>query len=172
MLQKFLEAGRIVGTHGIRGELRIEPWCDTAEFLSRFSTLYWDADGNSPVQVVSARPHKRLLLAYLEGVESATQGDALRGRVLYIRRADVKLPDGVWFVQDMLGLSVLDADTGKEYGKLTDVLKTGANDVYEVTSPEKKQYLVPSIPQVVVERSPADGFIKIRPIKGIFDDED
>lgn len=172
MLQQFLEAGRIVGTHGIRGELRVEPWCDSAEFLSRFATLYWDADGNSPVRVVSARPHKRLLLVCLEGVESATQGDTLRGRVLYLRRADVRLPGGVWFVQDMLGLSILDADTGKEYGKLTDVLKTGANDVYEVTSPEGKQYLVPSIPQVVLERDPAAGFIKIRPIKGIFDDED
>lgn len=172
MLQQYLEAGRIVGTHGVKGELRIEPWCESAEFLSQFRTLYWNPDGTSAVKVLSGRVHKRLLLATLEGVTSATQGDTLRGRVLYLSRADVRLPKGTWFVQDLLGLIVLDVDTGKEYGKLTDVLKTGANDVYEVTSPEGKTYLVPSVPQVVLERDPEGGVVKIRPIKGIFDDED
>ena len=84
----------------------------------------------------------------------------------------MRLPKGTWFLQDLLGLTVLDVDTGKEYGKLTDILKTGGNDVYQVTSPEGKTYLVPSIPQVVLERDPEGGVVKIRPIKGIFDDED
>lgn len=172
MLQPFLEAGRIVGTHGVKGELRIEPWCDSADFLSKFRTLYWDSNGASSVQVLSSRVHKRLLLAYLEGVTSATQGDSMRGRVLYLRRADVKLPEGTWFVQDMIGLTVLDYDSGKEYGKLTDILKTGANDVYEITALDGKTYLLPSIPQVVLVRDPEAGVMKIRPIKGIFDDED
>lgn len=172
MLQQFLEAGKIVGTHGIKGELRIEPWCDSAEFLAKFQTLYWDKTGASPVSVVFSRPHKRLLLVRLAGVETVTQGDALRGRMLYLNRADVKLPEGVWFVQDMLGLTVTDYDTGRVYGKLTDVMKTGANDVYQITSEEGKNYLVPSIPDVILERDPAGGSMKIRPLKGIFEDED
>ena len=81
MGKEFLEAGKIVGTHGIRGELRVEPWCDSADFLTGFKTLYWNG-GETPVKVLGARVHKSLVLMKLEGVESATQGDLLRGKVL------------------------------------------------------------------------------------------
>ena len=171
MLKQYLEAGRIVGTHGVKGELRVEPWCDSAEFLAAFKTLYWDK-GASPVKILSSRPHKSLLLITVEGVNSATQGDALRGRVLYLDRGDVALPEGTYFVEDMLGLSVCDIDTGACYGTLTEVLRTGANDVYQVTAPDGKNHLIPSIPSVVLERDPAGGRMLIRPIRGMFDDED
>ena len=110
MKSPFLEAGRIVGTHGVRGELRVEPWCDSARFLTGFSEFYWDG-GREKVKVVSSRPHKNLLLLKLEGVDTVEAGDALRGRVLYLARADAKLPQGRFFVQDLLGLSAVDADT-------------------------------------------------------------
>jgi 16S rRNA processing protein RimM len=171
MLKQYLEAGKIVGTHGVKGELRVEPWCDSAGFLAQFHTLYWDR-GAVPVTVLSSRPHKSLLLVRIEGVNTVEQGDALRGRVLYLDRRDARLPEGRWFIQDMLGLSVRDADTGKCYGTLTDVLQTGANDVYQVTAPGGREYLIPSIPQVVVRRDPEHGIMLIRPMKGIFDDED
>ena len=171
MLKQYLEAGKIVGTHGVKGELRVEPWCDSAGFLAQFHTLYWDC-GAVPVRVLSSRPHKSLLLVRIEGVNTVEQGDALRGRVLYLDRRDARLPEGRWFIQDMLGLSVRDADTGKCYGTLTDVLQTGANDVYQVTAPGGREYLIPSIPQVVVRRDPEHGIMLIRPMKGIFDDED
>ena len=171
MLKQYLEAGKIVGTHGVKGELRVEPWCDSAGFLAQFHTLYWDR-GAVPVRVLSSRPHKSLLLVRIEGVNTVEQGDALRGRILYLDRRDARLPEGRWFIQDMLGLSVRDADTGKCYGTLTDVLQTGANDVYQVTAPGGREYLIPSIPQVVVRRDPEHGIMLIRPMKGIFDDED
>ena len=78
MKSPFLEAGRIVGTHGVRGELRVEPWCDSARFLTDFSEFYWDG-GREKVKVVSSRPHKNLLLLKLEGVDTVEAGDALRG---------------------------------------------------------------------------------------------
>ncbi len=171
MLKQFLEAGRIVGTHGVRGELRVEPWCDSAAFLAGFRTLYWD-HGASAVKVKSARPHKSLLLLTIEGCDSATEGDLLRGKILYLNRDDVKLPEGKYFIQDIIGLSVLDADTGKKYGTLTEVLKTGANDVYQVEDADGKQYLVPVIPDVVVSTDVEAGELHIRPLRGIFDDED
>ena len=120
MLKPFLEAGRIVGTHGVRGELRLEPWCDTAAFLSGFKTLYWQ-EGRTPAQVESARPHKSLLLLKLAGVDTVEQAEALRGRVVYIARTDARLPEGQYFQQDLLGCEVVDADTQQVYGKLTDI---------------------------------------------------
>ena len=171
-LKQYLEAGEIVGTHGVRGELRVEPWCDSADFLTGMRQFYWDEKGARPVKVLQARPHKSLLLLKLEGIETVEQGDALRGKILYLDRKDVKLPKGRYFIQDLLGLSVLDADTGKACGVLTQVIPTGANDVYEVKTPEGKTYLVPAIKEIIVEIQPKNGKLLLRPMKGLFDDED
>lgn len=171
MRAPFLEAGRIVGTHGVRGELRVEPWCDSARFLQGFSEFYWE-NGKEKVRAVSARPHKNLLLLKLEGVDTVEQGDALRGRVLYIARADARLPEGRYFVQDLIGLSAVDADTGVLYGKVTDVFPTGSNDVYQVTDAAGKNYLVPAIRDVVVRVDLEGEKLELRPMEGIFDDAD
>ena len=170
MLKQYLETGKIVGTHGVHGELRVEPWCDTPAFLCKFRTLYWK-NGES-VRVLSARVHKNLVLLTLEGVDTVDKADVLRGRVLYLDRADTSLPKDVFFIQDLVGLAVSDADTGRLYGTLTDVFATGANDVYEITAPDGKTYLIPAIRDVVIETDLADGSMRIRPIRGIFDDED
>ena len=82
------------------------------------------------------------------------------------------MPKDRYFVQDMLGLTVLDADTGRRYGLLTEVMPTGANDVYQVTGDDKVNYLVPAIPDVIVDVDIDGGIMKIRPIRGIFDDAD
>lgn len=171
MKNPFLEAGRVVGTHGVRGELRVEPWCDSARFLTGFSEFYWDG-GKEKVKVVSSRPHKNLLLLKLEGIDTVEQGDALRGRVLFLNRKDVKLPEGRFFVQDLIGLSAVDADDGRVYGKVTDVFPTGSNDVYQVTDEDGKNYLVPAIRDVVVRVDVDAGVMELRPMRGIFDDAD
>ena len=89
MKKQFLEAGRIVGTHGVRGEMRVEPWCDSADFLKKVKTLYFDG-GKTDAGLLSSRVHKSLLLVRLKGVESATQADLYRGKIL--RRAPAEKP--------------------------------------------------------------------------------
>ena len=129
MKKQFLEAGRIVGTHGVRGEMRVEPWCDSAEFLKKLKRLYFD-EGRADAGLVASRVHKSFLLVRLEGVENATQADLYRGRVLYLDRNDVRLPENRYFVSDLIGLSVIDDATGTVYGTVQDVFETGANNVY------------------------------------------
>jgi 16S rRNA processing protein RimM len=75
-------------------------------------------------------------------------------------------------VQDLLGLTVTDADTGRVYGILSDISQTGANDVYHVTFPDERVYLIPAIPQVIIETDLQQELVKIRPLRGLFDDED
>lgn len=171
MLKKYLEAGKIVGSRGLRGELRVEPWCDSAEFLCCFHKLYWRA-GEEEVRVKTARVHKNMALLTLEGIETVEQADLLRGRILYLDRSDCKLEPGRYFIQDMLGLTVLDADDPTIcYGELTDVYQTGANDVYEITGAEGKPYLIPAIPDVIVGKEIEQGRLFIRPLEGIFDED-
>ncbi len=169
MRKQYLECGKIVSTHGVKGELRVQPWCDTPEYLTEFGTLYLK-NGETKLKVESARVNKNMVLLKLAGVDDMDAAVEMRGRVLYIDRADA--PDtGGEFVQDLLGLNVLDADTGRLWGKLADVLKTGANDVYSVKDGSGKERLVPVIPEVVLETDIDGGFIKIRPLKGLFDED-
>lgn len=171
MKKQFLETGKIVGTHGIRGEVRIDPWCDSPEFLCAFKTLYLDENGAEPIAVKS-RPHKNITLCKIKGVDDIDAAERLRGRVVYLNRDDIALGEGVHFVQDLIGLEVRDADDGTVYGTLTDVLRTGANDVYEITDGSGKAYLAPVIDEVVTEVNPDGGYVLLRPMKGIFDDAD
>ena len=168
MKKQYIEAGKIVGTHGLRGEVRIDPWCDSAEFLCRFKRLYY-ADGTEK-KVVSAKVHKNIAIVQFDGVNRIEDADLLRGKIVFINRDDARLPKGTHFIQDLLGLTVQDADNGTVYGEITDVIKTGANDVYQVTR-DGRDYLIPVIPDIVIEKDVDGGVIRIRPIEGLFDDE-
>ncbi len=173
MLQPYLEIGKIVGTHGVRGELRMEPWCDSPDFVSQFHTLYQKQGGAYiPVKVLSVRTHKNMVLLQLAGVDSIEQGDVLRGRILYIAREDAKLPEGRYFITDLIGIRVLDADTGQLYGRITDVMNTGSKDIYEITNEQGRKFLMPALDEIVLETDVVAEVMRIRPMKGIFDDAD
>ncbi|MCH3972562.1 MAG: ribosome maturation factor RimM [Oscillospiraceae bacterium] len=168
MKTEYLEAGRIVGTHGVSGELRLEPWCDSAAFLQQFDTLYWQTD-KTPVKILASRVHKSLLLVKLQGITTVEQGDTLRGRVLCFRRADAALPAGAYFHEDLIGMEVRDAQNGQVYGKLTQVYTTGANDVYEVKDSAGRTVLMPAIAQVVKKVDLEQNVLEIVPMEGMFD---
>ncbi len=170
MKKKFLEAGKIVGTHGIRGMLRIQPWSDSPEFLSGFDTLYLDKDGIEAVKVGSVKPHGNVCIAKICGVDNIEQAEALRGKVLYISREDVELPEGRYFISDIIGAEVFDRD-GVRLGLLCDVSETGANDVWHIKC-DGKEYLVPAIDEVIVSVDVDSARIVLNPMKGIFGDED
>ena len=171
MRKEFLEAGKIVGTHGVRGELRVESWCDSPKVLAGIKTLYWNG-GETAVKVLGARMHKSLVLMKLEGVDSATQGDLLRGKVLYLARKDVKIPEGRYFIQDLIDMQVQDADTGTVYGKVREVFQTGANNVYRIVGENGKEYLYPAVEEMIAETDLDGGVIRVRPLAGIFDSEE
>ena len=166
----FLEAGQIVGTHGVRGEVRVQPWCDSPQQFAEFKKLYWDTEGKQPVKV-KGRPHKNIALVTLDGVDTVEAAQALRGRMLYISRRDIKLPEGHYLVQDLIGLTVVDADTGETYGRLTDVSQTGANAVYHMQTP-KGEVLIPAIPSVVIAIDTKEDILRLRPMKGLLDDDE
>ena len=164
----FLEAGQIVSTHGVRGEVRVQPWCDSPAQFAGFTRLFWDAAGTRPVRL-HARPHGSVALALIEGVDTVEAAAALRGRMLYVDRRDIRLPRGHHLVQDLIGLAVVDADTGERYGTLTDVSQTGANPVYHMQT-ARGEVLIPAIPSVVISIDTKNDILRLRPMKGLFDD--
>ncbi len=171
MIKQYIETGKIVGTHGVRGMVRVQPWSDSGEFLCGFSTLYLDAAGGACVTVTKAQPHGNVVLMAFRGIDSIESAEALRGKILDIDRKDVKLPGDRYFIADLIGCAVMDADSGETLGILTEVSQTGANDVWHIQK-NGREYLLPAVEEVIVSVDPEKNTIVIRPMKGIFDDED
>lgn len=166
-IKDFLECGKIVNIHGIKGEVKILPLCDTPDFLTEFDTFY---TGSGEKLRVSSRVQKFSVITKIAGVDTPEAAAAWRGKKIYIKRSDAKLAPGEYFVSDLLGFAVKNAETGEEYGKLDDVLKTGANDVYQIKTPDGKLLLAPVIPDVVKKIDPDAETIEIIPLVGLFDD--
>ena len=162
MKNRFLEAGRIVNTHGIQGEVKIVPWCDSPEFLLQFDTLYLDEE---PIRVLEARAHKGNVLARLEGVDDVNAAMVLKGRTVSIDRTGVVLPEGRHFLADLMGLDVLDADSGEKLGIIADVLTPPAHEVYVVKG--EHEYLIPAVDEFLAETNVEGGYIKVRLIEGM-----
>lgn len=167
MKKQYLEAGKIINTHGIRGEVKIMPYCDSAELLAEFDRLFIGKE-HKEIEVVRARVFKGTVIAKLDGIDTVEEAEKLRNVMLYMHRDDLELDEDTYFIADLIGAEVRDADTGFVYGKIADVMQTGANDVYVVKG-EKREYLVPAIADVVVSTDTDSGVITIRPLEGLFD---
>ena len=165
MLKQYLEVGKITNAHGVMGEVKVQPWCDSPEFLCRFKTLYVD-ETHWPVKVERARPHKNMVIVKLEGVTDMNGALALRNAVLHIDRKDVNLPEGSFFLADIEGLEARDAQTGAVLGKIAEVLTLPANNVYVIRG-GKRELMIPAVPAFVAETNVEEGFVRINMIEGI-----
>lgn len=160
--KEFLECGQIVNTHGIKGEVKIDSWCDTPDVLADIKTLYIDG---APVRVRSARVHKNCVIAFLDGVDDVNAAVLLKGKVVHASRKDITLPEGQVFMADLIGLKVLDADNGEELGTLCDILTPSVQKVYVVRG--KREILIPAVDEFLKEINVDEGYIKVRLIEGM-----
>ena len=160
-MKEFLDCGQIVNTHGVRGEVRIVPWADSPDFLCRFSTLYLDG---APRRVLSSRVHKGSVIAKLDGVDTVEEAMLLRDKTVQIRRADAKLPEGAFFLADVIGLNVVD-EAGQTLGTLKEVLSPSVQQVYVVDG--EREILIPVVPEFILETNIAGGYLKVRLIEGM-----
>lgn len=168
MKKEFIEAGKIVGTHGVRGMVRIMPWADNGEFLCGFNTLYLSEE--TPLIISQIKPHGNVVIAQIKNIDSIEKAEKLRNKVVYIKRSDANIPEGRYFVSELIGCTVKDYENGSCYGTITDVSGTGANDVWHIKK-DDKEYLLPAVNDVVKRVDIDSEIIEIIPMKGIFEDE-
>lgn len=169
-LRAYLEAGKLVTTHGVTGEMKFEIWCDGAVFLKQFKTLYFTPNATQPVEVVSVREHGRVGLIRIKGVESIEAARPYIGKELYFARKDANLPKDTWFRCDLVGCEVRDATTGGVYGTISKVDCPAAQEIYTVKAPSGKEYLFPAVPEFLKEKNPVQGYVRVAPIGGMFDE--
>ena len=165
MKEQYLEVGKIVATHGIMGEVRVQPWADSPEFLCQFKTLYVD-QAHWPIKVERARVHKNMVILKLEGVTDVPSALSMRNAILYIDRKDAALPEGSFFLADLMGLEVRDAQSGKVLGKIADIMNLPANNVYVVRGGER-EILVPAVPQFIAETNVEGGYLRVNMMEGL-----
>ncbi len=168
-MKDYLETGKIVNIHGLKGEVKIMPWSDSPQFLCGFEKVFIGRD-KKQFDIEYARVHKNMVLAKLSGIDTPEAANSLRNSVVYIDRDDTELDEGTYFIADLIGLEMKDAENGRIYGTVKDVFQTGANDVYEIEKDGKKYY-VPAIPQVIADTDIENKVILIRPLEGLFDED-
>ena len=166
MNKTYLEAGKVVSTHGVKGEVKLLPWADSPEFLLPFTTLW--GEGNKPYEVEESRVHGSCVLFKFKGIDTVEAAAPLRGRILSIRRDDEHLPQDVVFIADLIGLPVF-AD-GKQIGSLKEVLTMPSSDVYVVKG--EHEYMIPAVPAFVPVVDPSLGRVDVNLIEGMQTDAD
>ena len=168
MKNLYLECGKIINTHGVVGALKLESWCDSPAVLASLSHVYFKkGEAYTKVKVKKASVFKRFVIATLEGIDSIDKAAALKETVIYAAREDLALEEGQHFIADLVGLPVIDADSGREYGILDDVINTGASDIYVIKTPDGER-MMPAVPEFVKEIDTDKG-IFVCPIEGMFD---
>ena len=164
----LLECGKIINTHGLAGVVKLESWCNTPQDLAAIGTLYFNENGRfTPKKVKSASVQKKFVLAAIEGIDDIDAAEALKETVVYADRNDVPTEEGEYFIADLIGLDVIDADTGRVYGKISDVFNSGASDIYTVSTPDGER-MIPAVDEFVISIDLEKG-ITVRPIGGMFD---
>ena len=143
MKKEFLEAGKIVNTHGIKGEVKIQPWADSPEFLLLPEHLYIE---KKPLAITSSKIHKGMLIAKFSGIDDINEAMRLKNKIVYVNRNEIELEDGHFFIQDIIG-SVVVTDSGTELGKLVNVMETPGHNIYEVRG--EQEYLIPAVPEFI-----------------------
>lgn len=155
-LSKYLECAAIVGTHGVRGNVRLENRCDSPKVLASLKKMYIKkGEVYTEMKVVHSSVQKNMVLTAFEGIESVESAAALRGTVLYAAREDFKLRKGDYFWADILGLPVIDNKSGDVYGTLSNILTPGAHQVY-VVKRDGGEFMIPAVDEFIKEISLGD----------------
>lgn len=146
----YIEAGKIINTHGIAGDVVVESYCDAPEVLKALPSLFLKGkEGYQKLTVKKASLFKGRVLFHFVGYDRVEDAIPLKNKLIYALREEFGLEEGEYFIVDLIGLPVYDVESGESYGKLSDVLNYGASDIYEITRPDGKKAYIPVVDEFV-----------------------
>lgn len=167
-MEDFLKVGVITTTHGVRGEVKVYPTTDDAQrFLDLEYVLLDTGKGLRRLEIRNVKFFKNLAILKFEGIDNINDIEMYKGRDLWIPREEgQELGEDEYYIADLLGLKVLLED-GSAFGVLKDVLETGANDVYAVTTEDGKEVLLPAIRECILDVNLEEGTMTVHLMKGL-----
>ena len=164
----YLEIAKIINTHGVRGAVKLDPWCDTPETLKKIKKLYLENGTVFDVSNVKMINGGFVVLS-LSGVETVEDAVKLKNKILLAKREDIPLAEGAHFICDLIGMPVKDAETGKVYGTLLEVTQPALQELYVVKTENSNTVMVPNVPAFIHHID--EEAIYMTPIGGFFDDD-
>ncbi len=169
MQNKYIECGKIINTHGCHGGLKLESWCDSPEVLADFKRIFIKKNADFvEYKVKKSAIFKQFVLFDLAGISDMDAALALKGTVIYADREDFALEEGEYFIADIIGIEIRDADTDALLGTLSEIINRGAQDIYVVKT-DKGDVMIPVVDEFVI-RVEVGKAIYVRPIPGMFDE--
>ncbi len=166
MKSKYIEQGYISGAHGVHGEVKMRVWSGSMDGFRKIKTLYADSEGKRGFAVKSVRGSLSSAAVKLEGVDTPEEAAKLRGLTLYVDRDELDIPADRILVCDIVGLPVVDAQSGKVYGTVGSIEEYPASDIYMVET-ENGTVQVPDVPQFI--KKITDDAVFITPLDGMFE---
>ena len=169
-MEDLLQVGIITGTHGLKGEVKVFPTTDDKQrFLDLKDVILETGKEQIPLKVEYCKFFKQFVFVKFEGLDDINDVEQYKKCDLYVSRKNaVKLAPNENFIVDLIGLQVVLED-GTPFGTLTDVMQTGANDVYVVTTEEGKEVLLPAIPQCILDVNLDTEMVTVHLMKGLVD---
>lgn len=169
-MEDFLQVGVITGTHGLKGEVKVFPTTDDPERFEDLESVFLDTGREKKsLTIQNVRYFKKYVILKFKGYDDINLVEGWRQKSLLVDREHaLPLGENENFIADLIGLRVLNED-GSELGELVDVLQTGANDVYAVRTPEKKELLIPAILDCILDVNLDDGTMTVHLLKGLTD---
>lgn len=167
----YLAVGLLRRPHGVRGDILLTILTDFPERL-RPGTFLFMGDDRQTIKITRRRPHNDGILLGLEGVATADQAARYTGKTVYVRAEDrPPLPEGEYYHHQIIGLNVSD-ENGKSLGAVSEILETGANDVYVVKNAAGREILLPALKEVLLEINLEQQSMKVHLLPGLLDDEE
>ncbi|MCL2383791.1 MAG: ribosome maturation factor RimM [Oscillospiraceae bacterium] len=167
-MQEYLEIGQIVGTHGVKGIMKVKPLTDDIKRFDKLKTVYMNIKkGLTELEIEEVRYNKNIVLLKFKGVDTIEEAETYRNFYLKVNRKDaVDLPKNSYFIVDLLGCNVY-TEENEHLGEVDDVFPTGSNDVYVVKSNDGKQILIPAIKEVIKQVDIQNKTIIVKLMEGL-----
>lgn len=167
-MEQFLQVGVVSSTHGIRGEVKVYPTTDDAARFKKLKEVFAETrHGNVPLVIEQVKFFKNMVILKFKGIDNINDVEKYKGCPLLVTRDNaVKLAPGEYFLCDLVGLLVF-TDTGEELGTLTEIIRTGANDVYVVKTKNEKEVLIPNTKECIIEVSLEKNTMTVHLLEGL-----
>ncbi len=170
-MEDLYQVGAITQTHGIKGEVKVFPLTDDISRFKNMKNLLLDAgkEGYKALEVESVRQQKNIVILKFKGIDNINDIEKYKGHGLYVTKENrVALKKDEYFIADLIGVKVyLDTDKDTVFGTITDVLQTGANDVYEIEMRDGKSVLVPAIKDCILNVDVENDRVEIHLLDGL-----
>ncbi len=171
-MSNYIEVGKVTSTKGLRGELKVQSWCNTPHDLCKFRELFFNSSGYEVFAVERCRISGDFsAVLKLSNVNSVEKAEGLVNKILYADRKEIALKEGEFLIADLIGVKVVDYNNeNMVYGEIVDVIKSSnRSDLYEVLMKNGQKSLIPAVEEIVKSKDVDEGIVRIKPINGLFE---